>query len=105
MTTEHLNTPASAIFGNTPMTFGEVLWAFRKGEGLTLAQAAEKLGVSKQLLSVYEKGKQLPSVTKVVEMALAFEQSPTLWVAARTMDELMRHGFTASITLGLAEAS
>jgi transcriptional regulator with XRE-family HTH domain len=93
------NINAEAIFGTEPMSFGEVLWCFRKGEGWTLAEAASKLGASKQLLSIYEKGKQLPSVAKVIEMAVIFEQSPNMWVAVRTRDELKRHGFIATIDL------
>jgi transcriptional regulator with XRE-family HTH domain len=106
MTTEPTNwqpnpnsIPADEIFGTEPMSFGEILWCFRKGEGWTLAEAASKLGASKQLLSIYERGKQLPSVAKVIEMALIFEQSPEIWVTFRTMDELKRHGFSATVEL------
>ena len=91
----------SKLLGWDKITFGQSLRSFRKCEEWTLEQTAQKLGVSKQLLSAYERGKQLPSLAKVVEMADVFGTDPSVWVHYRVQDEMRLIGFESTIQINL----
>jgi transcriptional regulator with XRE-family HTH domain len=43
-------------------SFAEILWAWRKCEDLTQVEVAKSLGMSKQQLSAYERGREIPSL-------------------------------------------
>lgn len=93
--------PASAeeLFGKDPLTFGEELRCLRKCMGLTQAETAKHLGISKQLLSAYETDKQLPTITKVVELATLFDYCPKLLLGSRTRFEFKKVGFNVTVDL------
>jgi DNA-binding XRE family transcriptional regulator len=52
-----------------PLTFGDLIRTWRKCDGLTQSQLAEKLGISTQLLSAYERGIQLPTLKTGIKLA------------------------------------
>jgi DNA-binding XRE family transcriptional regulator len=60
--------PADALFEAlglpTEITLGNTIRCWRKCENWTLADAAQRLNCSKQLLSDYERGVKLPSIKK-----------------------------------------
>ncbi len=87
--------------GMDKITFGQSLRAFRKCEAWTLAEAANKLGISAQLLSAYETGKRLPSLSKVVSMADVFGTEPSVWVHYRVQDEMRQLGFESTVHINL----
>ncbi len=51
------------------MELGEIIKAARKDSGLTQEQAAEALGVSRQTLSNWERGKTYPDIVSVIKMS------------------------------------
>ncbi len=91
----------SKLLGWDKITFGQSLRAFRQCEEWTLQEAAGKLGISKQLLSAYERSKQLPSLAKVVEMADVFGTDPSVWVHYRVQDEMRQIGFESTVHITL----
>ena len=46
----------------------------RKLKGLTLQNVADELGVTKQMISKYEKGSSIPSSSKLILLAKLFNQ-------------------------------
>jgi transcriptional regulator with XRE-family HTH domain len=56
--------------------FGKRVRAARKGAGLTLEKAAEKLDVHLNHLSEIERGKSRPSFELIIQLAKAFGTSP-----------------------------
>jgi transcriptional regulator with XRE-family HTH domain len=70
------------------LTFADMLKAHRLCQEWTQPVAAEKLGITKQLLSAYENGKKLPSPSKAYEMAEVLGFSSPLAVLAVMNDQL-----------------
>lgn len=54
------------------MTFGEKLKKLRKGLKLTQQQLAERIGVTKSIISYYEAGERYPSYDVLVMLARIF---------------------------------
>jgi transcriptional regulator with XRE-family HTH domain len=67
---------------------GLAIRSWRKCQDLTQTEVAKHLGISKQLLSRYEKGVQLPSLQKTLEMAKILEAPVALWLKYRLDDEI-----------------
>lgn len=55
--------------------FGNVLKTQRLKEGMTQAQLAQKLGVTKSVISAYETGLRLPSYDILIHIAKLFNVS------------------------------
>jgi len=70
------------------LTYGEALKAHRMCEGWSQAEAAQRLGISKQLLSSYETGRNTPSLRKAFEMAQVLSMSPEVSVLLVINDQL-----------------
>ncbi len=70
------------------MRFGRMLKIHRLSEDWTQEEAAQKLGISKQLLSAYETGKKHPSVSKAYEMANILGIHPAMAVLALVNEQL-----------------
>lgn len=62
-------TVAKALNIQPSRTYGQLLATWRKAEGLTQTEAARRVGISKQLLSAYETGKQVPTLQTGVTLA------------------------------------
>ena len=65
------------------MNVGKKIKAARQAAGLTQAQAAEKLMVSRQSVSNWENGKTYPDIDSVVRMSELYSVS---------MDNIMKDG-------------
>ena len=96
--------PADSVFkalgyNKEDITLGNTIRCWRQCEQWNLTQAAEFLGISKQLLSDYERGRKLPSIKKVIEMATLFEVDPSWWVRYRLQDELRMNGFDGNLEI------
>ena len=65
------------------MAFGTKIRDYRKQRGLTLAQLADRLGVSAAFLSSIERDKKKPSVDMVRKIADSLNISPTYLFAAQ----------------------
>jgi|GEM_PF-2120427 len=79
------------------VTLGRMMRSWRKCEEWTLVDAATKLGISKQLLSRYERGINLPSLSKTIEIARVLGAPAEMWIHYRINDELNTLGYTANV--------
>ena len=57
------------------MDFGDRLKELRKKSGLTQAQLAERIGVTKSVISFYEQRERSPSPSVLIKMAKVFRVS------------------------------
>ena len=64
------NTETDMSFNMAPI--GENIAAFRKASGMTQAELAEKLGISFQAVSNWERGQSCPDVPKLIELSGLF---------------------------------
>lgn len=55
--------------------FGKELKSLRKRKGLTQLQVAEHLGVTKQIITYYEKGGVIPSATNFYKLQKLFDDA------------------------------
>lgn len=74
MTTRSKKTRKSALaqleaVTSGPLTFAELFRSVREGEEWTQAQYGEMLGLSRQKVCDFEKGRRLPSAAKAAEFA------------------------------------
>ena len=83
------------------MTFGKALRAQRSAEELTQEECAKALGITKQLLSEYERGVKVPSVRKAYEIGKGLGMLPEMAVLLAVNDQLKRD----NIPVKLANAS
>ncbi len=73
------------------MQIGQKLQDARKARGLTQEAAAELVGVSRQTISNWERGKTLPDVLSVIRMSEAYDCSlDTLLKGDAQMEEKIR---------------
>ncbi|GEM_PF-693209 len=66
----------SADRGDNEMQTGQIIMELRSAAGLTQAGLADKLYVSRDLISKWETGKRLPSYQMILEMAKLFSVDP-----------------------------
>lgn len=66
----------------------------RKSKGLTQMELADKLGISFQAVSNWERGISMPDISKLGELSELFEVS---------IDEILGNGRTSEITKNLLE--
>ena len=70
MITKDKNISSSEVFkGHRELTFGEVLRAWRLSEELSQADLAALLGMSRSNICDIEKGRKIPSPSRVVRIA------------------------------------
>lgn len=62
-------------------TLGEKIYKLRKREGLSQEEFADKLGVSRQAVSLWETDTQVPKADKISAMCLAFSVSSEYFLA------------------------
>jgi len=107
MTIDAVNIRDTDVFDDLPKTnrLGNSIRCFRKCDEITLTDAAKALGISKQLLSNYERGKQLPSLQKVMDMATILGAPAVLWIQYRINDEISKLDFDYTVTLTKKDAS
>ena len=71
------------------MTLAERLVASRKAGGYTQSEIAEKLGVSFQAVSLWERGETTPELDKLVELASLFGVSLDWLIAGRQEERIL----------------
>lgn len=72
------------------LTFGRTIRAYRLCEDWSLADAAEKIGISVQQLSDYEHGRKLPSIERAYSIATALGMMPQGVVIQLLNEQLQR---------------
>lgn len=84
MTTEYGLKEMEKEYG--PITFGNALWAHRKGEEMTLKEFAKMLGITPSSLCDLEKGRRIPSVKRAAKIARTLGMSEKTWVGFAIQD-------------------
>lgn len=74
--------------------FGNNLKTLRLQNGLTQAQVAQKLGVTKSVISAYETGLRLPSYDILINISRIFKVSTDYLLGLENIRELDLSGLT-----------
>jgi transcriptional regulator with XRE-family HTH domain len=74
------------------LTFGEMIWAIREGEEMSLAAFGKQLGVSAQQLHDIEKGRRSVSVERAHKWALVLGYHPRQFVELALQQQLEAAG-------------
>lgn len=74
--------------------FGNNLKTLRLQNGLTQAQVAQKLGVTKSVISAYETGLRLPSYDILINIARIFKVSTDYLLGLENIREIDLSGLT-----------
>ncbi len=72
------------------LTFGDLLRLQRDDEDLTQVQYAKKLGISRQKICDFEKGRRLPSPKLAEKWAKKLGHPPEVWVQVVLQDQLRK---------------
>ena len=80
-------------------SFGQLLQIWRKTEGQTQQEVAVKLGISKQLLSAYERGVQLPTLKTGVTLAQTLGLFMPQAIQALLDDQLQQAALNTNYTI------
>jgi transcriptional regulator with XRE-family HTH domain len=101
MTTAPVNWKDSGVFDDLPdfPKLGNALRAWRICDERTLEDVARQAGVSKQILSLYERGEKLPSIQKTIQLANALDAPLLVWVQHRINDEIHLHNLNCTVIL------
>lgn len=84
-----------------PLTFADLLIIQREDEGLTQVEMADKLGVSKQKLCDFEKGRRFPSIKMATQWAKKLKHPPEIWVRTVLQDQLRRNKLKLKVFVAL----
>ena len=73
-----------------PLTFSDLLLIQREDEDLTQTEMAHKLGITKQKLCDFEKGRRLPSTQMAARWAKKLKFPQEIWIQVVFQDQLRR---------------
>ena len=76
--------------------FGNVLKTLRTKENMTQAQLAQKLGVTKSVISAYETGLRMPSYDILIHIAKIYNVSTDFLLGVERKSELDLSGLSDS---------
>jgi transcriptional regulator with XRE-family HTH domain len=85
-----------------PLTLGMALKATREGEGLSQAEFARKLGLSRSHLCDIEKGRKPVSAARAAAFARVLGYSERQYVRLALQDELTRAGLAMQVEIRTA---
>ena len=71
------------------LSVGDLLLAYREGEGVSQLALAKTLGLSKQRLCDFEKGRRLPSLRSAFDFGKKLKRHPETWVLV-VIEEMLR---------------
>lgn len=83
--------------------FGNVLKTLRLRESMTQAQLAQKLGLTKSVISAYETGLRLPSYDILIHIAKIFNVSTDYLLGLENKREIDLSGLTENEITALLE--
>jgi transcriptional regulator with XRE-family HTH domain len=77
-----------------PLTFGSLMEAIRAGEGLTQAEFARQLGLSRSHLCDIEKGQKTASLTRAAQLAktLGYSEKQFVRLALKQVADVKKNG-------------
>jgi transcriptional regulator with XRE-family HTH domain len=85
-----------------PLTLGRALSAIRESEGESLAQFAQRLGISRSHLSDIEHGRRSPSLQRASEFARALGQHEAQFVRLALQDQVREAGLKLRVEVNAA---
>jgi transcriptional regulator with XRE-family HTH domain len=85
-----------------PLTFGGALSALRESEGESLAQFAERLGVTRMHLSDIEHGRRTVSLERAARFAAALSQNEAQFVRLALQDQVHDAGLKLRVEVHAA---
>jgi len=84
------------------LTVGNLLWAIREGEEMSLAEFSKKLGISRQYLCDLEHGRRTVSLKMAAEFAKKLGESPVQFVRLTIQEEVDKSGLHLDIQVKAA---
>lgn len=97
MNTKYTSKDLEKDFGS--LTFGDLLLIQREDEELSQVEMAEKLGISKQKLCDFEKGRRLPSAKTAAAWAKKLGHPREVWVQVVLQDQLRRDNLKLKVSV------
>jgi antitoxin HigA-1 len=85
-----------------PLTLGGAISAIREGEGESLSQFAERLGISRTHLSDIEHGRRAVSLERAAQFAEDLGYSPTHFVRLALQDQVRDAGLKLRVDVHVA---
>ncbi|MDC0980253.1 helix-turn-helix transcriptional regulator [Bdellovibrionales bacterium] len=82
-----------------PLSFGDLLRFQREDGELTQAQCAKKLGITRQKICDFEKGRRLPSPKLVEKWAKKLGHPPEVWVQVVLQDQLRKEKVNMKVNI------
>src|SRR5687768_4863489 len=76
------------------LTFGRALKADRMAEQMTQEELAEKVGLTKQAISGFETGKDIPTHASLKKIAKALRMDEETYVSLIVKDVMAKKGFS-----------
>ena len=86
-----------AITGN--ISFGEMLFSYRKAQEISQVEMAKKLNISKQGLCNIEKGRKHVSVERAVSFAHSLGMPPRTFAKYALQDQLEKAGLEGGVLI------
>ena len=81
------------------LTLADLLFLYREDKNLTQTQMAVQLGISKQKLCDFEKGRRLPSIKAVVKWAKKLKHPKKVWVQVVLQDQFRRDNLKLKVSV------
>ena len=81
------------------LTLADLLLLYREDKNLTQTQMAVQLGISKQKLCDFEKGRRLPSTKVVVKWAKKLKHPQKVWVQIVLQDQLRKDNLNLKVSV------
>lgn len=82
-----------------PLTFGDALLSYRKGEELNQKEFATLLGISSQSLCDIEKGRKIPSPLRAASIAKKLEEPIAFWVQLALQDTIKKENLDLKVSV------
>lgn len=82
-----------------PLTFGNSLETYRKCEGVSQKDFAEKLGISPSSLCDIERGRKIPSPRRAAKIANQIGEPEVFWLKLAFQDMLRKENLNYTVSV------
>jgi DNA-binding XRE family transcriptional regulator len=82
-----------------PLSFADLIHSARETDELTQVEMAKKLGISRQRLCDFEKGRRLPSAKSAEGFAKKLGFSSAVWVQILLQDQLRKENVKLKVSV------
>jgi len=97
MSTKYTSKKLEKDYG--PITFADLIIISREDIELTQIKMAKKLGISKQKLCDFEKGRRVPSAKMAAAWAKKLKQPQEVWVQVVLQDQLRKDKINLKVSV------